>query len=135
MTFKSRLAIAEQIAEGMRRFPSGPPQTKFITALQDRVNRLIATGDDAERSGIAAALIMSLRQSEDPQMQGSDLLKEMAEALIDEAAGFIRDHRESVSGDHVCAIALRTAHNRLQAVYSAVVPPEEPPCDSASPAP
>ena len=56
-------AIEALVREGMARFPEGPPKTGFIEEIQDRVNRLAAAEDDAERDGIASALIISLRSS------------------------------------------------------------------------
>ncbi|MBW3243506.1 hypothetical protein KUV57_12605 [Epibacterium sp. DP7N7-1] len=49
-------AIEALALEGMAHFPDGPPKTGFIQDLMDRVNRLAAAEDDAERDGIACAL-------------------------------------------------------------------------------
>jgi len=118
-------AIEALVLKGMARFPDGPPKTGFIQDLQDRVNRLAAAEDDAERDGIASALIISLRSSDDPAMSRGGRLSEVAETLIDAASVHNAVSRDRGSIDAHTRNTMRGLHNTLQAVYAAVVLPEE----------
>ncbi|MBW3243520.1 hypothetical protein KUV57_12680 [Epibacterium sp. DP7N7-1] len=118
-------AMEALVLKGMKRFPDGPPKTEFIQDLQDRVNRLAAAEDDAERDGIASALIISLRSSDDPVMNRGGRLAEVAEALIDAASVHHAVSRDRGSIDPHTRDTMRGLHNTLQAVYAAVVLPEE----------
>ncbi|WP_411839557.1 hypothetical protein [Paracoccus sp. ME4] len=117
--------IAALVHEGMTRFPDGPPKSEFLIALQDRVNRLADAEDHAERDGIASALIISLRTSEEPAMRRSAALAEVAEALIDAANTHVALTRDRGTAEPAALATMRGLHNTLQAVYAAVVFPEE----------
>lgn len=117
--------IAALVHEGMTRFPDGPPKSEFIKELQDRVNRLADAEGHAERDGIASALIISLRTTEEPAMRRSAELSQVAESLIDAASIHVSVSHDRGMSEPATLATMRGMHNTLQAVYAAVVFPEE----------
>lgn len=125
MKYTNSSEIRTLMLKGIQRFPDGPPKTDFIEGLRDRVNRLAAAENDAERDGIASALIISLRSSDEPAMSRSRHLAEVAEALIDATSIYHAVSRDRGISDPGTRNTMRSLHNTLQAVYAAVVLPEE----------